>query len=94
MNSSWKIGQERKKEGGGRVEVRPINKQRIDFLPLSVVPGEPPPRLHHPVTLISTYVKDTPHWGKPPPTHTHLPLPPPAWLIACLGHLPGTVHLR
>lgn len=30
-----------------------------------------PPRLHHPVTLISTYVKDAPCWGKPAhPLHT------------------------
>lgn len=50
-----KIGQEEKKgtggerKGGGKgeegswgSEVRPINKQRIDFLPLSAVPGETP----------------------------------------------------
>lgn len=48
MNSSEKRGQEERKgkekgerEGRGS-EVRPINKQRIDFLPLSAVPGETP----------------------------------------------------
>lgn len=79
MNSEEKIGQEERKKraGGGRrgSEVRPINKQLIDFLPLSAIPGETP-RLHHPVILISTYVKDTPRWGKPAalsPAHPLLP---------------------
>lgn len=74
-------------------EVRPINKQRIDFLPLSTVPVETPLCLHRPLTLISTYVKDVPRWGKPA-LHATLPPPPPPWLVVSLGHLQGTVHLR
>lgn len=39
--------EEREVGGGGKwrergSEVRPINKQRIDFLPLSAIPGKPP----------------------------------------------------
>lgn len=67
---------EEREEGGGRggSEVRPINKQRIDFLPLSAIPGKPA-RLHHPAALISTYVKDSPRGGGTPPSPLRSPLP-------------------